>query len=114
YFIEKSFQNWTRKSAELVGSVFIHTDYGVSVDAMRQELTRILGETDLWDGKVNILQVTDATEKSVQIRALMSAADSSDAWDLRVHVREKLIEFLQREYPHSLPKERVIFNGEEN
>ena len=108
YFIEKPFQNWTRKSSDLLGTVFIYADYDVSFDALRKELTRILEANELWDGKVNVLQVTDATEKSVQIRALMSASDSSSAWDLRVHVREKLIEFLQKEYPESVPRERIF------
>ncbi|MCA1759159.1 MAG: hypothetical protein LC658_05265, partial [Bacteroidales bacterium] len=74
--------------------------------------TRLLESTPLWDKKVNVLQVTDAKERSIEIRALMSAKDSGTAWDLRVFVREKLIEFLQKNYPESLPKTRVIIEGE--
>lgn len=108
YFFEKPFQNWTRTSADILGTVFIYTDYRVSFDAMREELARVLEATPLWDKKVNVLQVTDAKQNGVEVRALMSAKDSPTAWDLRVHVREKLIEFLQKNYPESLPKTRIL------
>lgn len=107
YFIEKPFQNWTRVSADILGTVFIYTDYTVPIDKLRLELTRVLKSDPNWDGKVNVLQVTDSTEKTMEIRALMSAVDSPSAWDLRVNVREKLIDFLQRNYPESLPKSRI-------
>lgn len=111
YFFDKPFQNWTRTSAEILGTVFIYTDYHISFDALRQELTRLLESTPLWDKKVNVLQVTDTKEYGVEIRALMSAKDSPTAWDLRVFVREKLIEFLQKNYPESLPRTRVVVEG---
>lgn len=107
YFIDKPFQNWTRNSSDILGTVFIYTDYNVPFDKLRNELTRILENTDLWDGEVNVLQVTNATNDTVESRALMSAADSPTAWDLRVHVREKLITFIQENYPNSLPRTRV-------
>lgn len=107
YFIEKPFQNWTRTSAELMGTVFIYMDYSVPFDELRKELTRILKSDKNWDGRVNVLQVTDSTEKSVEVRALMSSADASSGWDLRVNVREQLIKFLQQNYPDCLPKSRV-------
>lgn len=109
YFFEKPFQNWTRTSAEILGTVFLYTDYHVSFDALREELTRLLESTPLWNKKVNVLQVTDAKEYGVEVRALMSAKDSPTAWDLRVFIREKLIEFIQKEYPESLPRTRVVF-----
>ena len=107
YFIEKPFQNWTRVSADILGTVFIYTDYQVPIGELRKEFTRILEESNLWDGKVNVMQVTNATEKTVEIRALMSTVDSPTGWDLRVLVREKLISFLQENYPRSLPRMRV-------
>ncbi|WP_179020886.1 mechanosensitive ion channel family protein [Winogradskyella forsetii] len=110
YFLEKPFQNWTRTSANIIGSVFIHTDYTVSFEAMRKELDRILEHTDLWNKEVKVLQVTDAKEHSVEIRILVSAKNSPTAWDLRVHVREKMIEFLQKNYPESLPKTRILID----
>lgn len=110
YFFEKPFQNWTRTTSEILGTVFIYTDYNVPFDELRKELTRLLESSPLWDKKVNVLQVTDAKERSLEIRALMSAKDSGNAWDLRVFIREKLIEFLQKNYPDSLPKTRVFID----
>ncbi len=112
YFIEKPFQNWTRVSAEILGTVFIYTDYAVPFEEIRSELTRILKSDKNWDGRVNVLQVTNATEKTVEIRALMSAVDSPTAWDLRVNVREKLIQFLQKNYPMSLPRIRLTIEND--
>lgn len=112
YFIEKPFQNWTRSSADILGTVFLYADYHLPIDAIRKELTRLLGTTDLWDGKVNVVQVTNATEKTMEIRVLVSASSSPRAWDLRVLLREKLILFIQEHYPDCLPKSRVELNGE--
>ncbi|MDX1761811.1 MAG: mechanosensitive ion channel [Christiangramia sp.] len=111
YFIEKTFQNWTRSSADILGTVYIYADYALPFDAIRKEQTRLLNSTDLWDGNVNVMQVTNATEKSVEIRVLVSAKDSPTAWDLRVYLREKLLEFIQKNYPESLPKARVSINN---
>ncbi|HEY8551718.1 MAG TPA: mechanosensitive ion channel domain-containing protein [Vicinamibacterales bacterium] len=107
YFLEQPFQNWTRTSADILGTVFLHVDYTVPLDALRAELTRILQASQYWDGKVNVLQVTDLTEHTMQVRALMSAADASLAWNLRCEVREGLVTFIQREYPQSLPRFRA-------
>lgn len=114
YFIEKPFENWTRKSSDILGTVFIYTDYKMSVNAIREELTRLLEETDLWDQKVNVLQVTNSTEKSMELRVLVSAKDSPTAWDLRVYIREKLIEYMQKNYPGHLPKTRIEINQQKN
>jgi small-conductance mechanosensitive channel len=107
YFIEKPFQNWTRVTADLLGTVFIYVDYTVPVQAVREELHRILQKTDQWDGKAWGLQVTNANERTLELRALVSAKDSSTAWDLRCLVREKLIEFVQNKFPGGLPKVRA-------
>lgn len=107
HFIEKPFQNWTRTTADLLGSVFIYADYSVPVEEVRQELHRILESSEMWDGKVWGLQVTNTTEHAMEMRALMSSPDSSIGWDLRCHVREKLLQFLQERYPDSLPRTRA-------
>jgi small-conductance mechanosensitive channel len=106
YFLEHPFQNWTRTSAELLGYTYIYTDYTVPVDEVRNELRRICESTKLWRGNVCGLQVTDSDHYTMQLRALMDARDSNDAWDLRCLVREKLIEFLQKNYPGCLPRYR--------
>ena len=113
HFLEQPFQNWTRTSAEILGTVFLHVDYRAPLDAIREELGRILRQSPFWDGKVNVLQVTDAKEHTLEIRALASAADASLAWDLRCEIREKLIEFLQRDHPESLPRVRAEFQPAE-
>ena len=107
YFIEKPFQNWTRKTADLLGTVFLYVDYTVPVDEIRAELNRVVKGSDLWDEKVSLVQVTNTTERSVEIRALVSARNSSDAWDLRCLVREKLVAFVQTNYPEALPRLRA-------
>lgn len=112
YFIEQPFQNWTRTTAEILGTVFIYASYHVPIDALRDELTRLLNANPIWDGQVNNMQVTDAKENMIEIRALVSARNSSDAWDLRVYVREHLIGFLQKNYPECLPVTRVLLENE--
>lgn len=109
YFIERPFQNWTRTSSEILCSVFLHLDYSVPVDALREELTRILEQSPRWDRRVNVLQVTDSKEHTLEVRALASAADASLAWDLRCEIRERLVAFVQRHYPDSLPRVRASF-----
>lgn len=108
YFLDKPFQNWTRTSAEIWGTVFLYTDYTIPVGKLKDELSKILDSTDLWDKKVGVLQVTDATEKTMELRAIVSARNSGEAWDLRCLVREKLIEYVQREFPDCLPKTRAL------
>jgi len=113
YFIEKPFQNWTRVTADILGTVYIYADYTLPIEEVRKELERILKGSELWDQKVCVLQVTNATERTVEVRALMSADDASKAWSLRCEVREKLIEFIQKNYPDALPKVRAELEGRE-
>jgi small-conductance mechanosensitive channel len=107
YFLDKPFQNWTRQSADLLAYVYLYVDYRVPLERIREKFTSVLEGSPQWDHKVNNVQVTDVTEHAVQIRLLASAADASKAWDLRCHVREEMLVFLQREYPDSLPRLRL-------
>jgi small-conductance mechanosensitive channel len=107
YFIQKPFQNWTRESASLIGTVMLYADYAVPVDRVREKLEAIARASRLWDGKVVNLQVSDAGERTVQLRCLVSARNAPETWDLRCEVREKLIGWLQQELPHVLPRDRV-------
>jgi small-conductance mechanosensitive channel len=109
YFTEKPFQNWTRATADLLGTILLYADYTVPVDDVRAELQRILDGTPLWDRKVGLLQVTNASDRTVELRVLVSAPDSGTAWDLRCYVREKLITFLREHHPRALPKVRAEF-----
>ncbi len=108
YFIEQPFQNWTRETSAILGSVFFWVDYSLPLQPLREELDRLLDAVpELWDGRVKVLQVTDTTDKVIQLRALASAKDASTAWDLRCYLREQMIGFIQREYPDSLPRLRI-------
>jgi small-conductance mechanosensitive channel len=104
--LAEPFQNWTRTSAQVLGTAYLHADYTVPVGALREELERYVKGHDKWDERAVGLQVTGADGRTVELRALVSAANASDAWDLRCDVREHLIDFLQREHPSCLPRER--------
>jgi small-conductance mechanosensitive channel len=106
HFIQTPFENWTRKSADLLAYVYLYLDYTIPIEPLRLEFTRILTSSPIWDKKVNVLQVSDANEHAIQVRALMSAPDSTSAWDLRCEVRERLLEFVQKKYPECLPRSR--------
>ena len=111
YFIEKPFQNWTRKTGDILGTVFIYLDYTAPVEEIRTEFARLVNTTELWDKRVQVLQVTNTTENIIELRALMSASSSSRAFDLRCYIRENLVAFIQKNYPDSLPRTRAIING---
>jgi small-conductance mechanosensitive channel len=106
YFIEKPFQNWTRESASLIGTVMIYLDYGVPVSTIRNKVEEIAAASKLWDRQVVNVAVTDFKERTMEIRILVSASNSGRTFDLRCEVREKLIDFIQREYPDALPLTR--------
>jgi small-conductance mechanosensitive channel len=107
YFIEQPFQNWTRVSSELLGTIFIYCDYTIPLEAVRKKLKEICEASSLWDKRVCLLQVTDAKEQTLELRALVSAADSGAAWDLRCKVREELVSFIQKKYEKNLPRVRA-------
>lgn len=108
YFIEKPFQNWTRTGSHILGTVFIYTDYNVPLPALREEFDRLLKTTALWDQRASVLQVTNLSERTVELRALVSANDSGQAFDLRCFIRENMLTFIQKNYPESLPKTRIL------
>src|SRR5690606_36156130 len=108
YFIETPFQNWTRTGADILGTVFIYTDFTVPVVELRQKLTQLLESNSLWDGDVNVLQVTDLKQEVMEIRCLMSCRNSGEAFDLRCYIREKMVDFIKTSYPESLSQTRVL------
>jgi small-conductance mechanosensitive channel len=107
YFIENSFQNWTRQSADILGYAYLYLDYSVPIDAIREELTRVLATTRLWDGKVNNVQITNLKEHTMEVRCLISAASAGNSSDLASFIREKMIEFVRVNYPGGLPRTRL-------
>lgn len=112
WLLENPFQNWTRDSSELIGTVHWNVDYTVPVDKLRDKLTEIVHSSKLWSGKVVVLQVTHALATTIELRALVSARNSGEAWDLRCYVREQMIKYLQAEFPGALPKQRVEIEGQ--
>jgi len=107
YFLEKPFQNLTRRSANLLGTVFFHVDHMSQVDELRQALFDILNSSANWDKQVWGLQVTNTGEHTIELRALMSAADSATVWNLRCEVREKLLAHIRENHPDCLPRVRA-------
>ena len=106
YFIEKPFQNWTRESSSLIGSVTLHVDYTAPVERIREKATEIVKASPLWDGQLVKVQVVEAREATLELRVIVSARSSGDAFDLRCELREKLIDFLQSDIPSALPRMR--------
>ena len=114
WFIENPFQNWTRNTSELIGTVFWWVDYGMPLAPLREELNRLCQEASEWDGRISLLQVTDTTERTMQLRALVTSQDSGKNFDLRCKIREGLIAYMQANFPQHLPRERNELNGLEN
>jgi len=107
HFIDKPFQNWTRTSADILGSVSVWVDYSLPLDEVRAALKEIIEPDPNWDKRFWNLQVTEASERTMQIRVLATSSDSSKSWDLRCEIREKLIHYLQKHHPQCLPKLRT-------
>lgn len=111
YFIEQPFQNWTREGATIMGTVILYLDYGAPIDAIRTRAKDIASQSKKWNGQVFAVQVTDAKTSTIEVRVLVSSNNAGDNFDLRCDIREKLIDFLQREHPAALPRQRHEFAG---
>lgn len=107
YWIEKPFQNWTRSSSELIGTVFLWVDYRMPLAPLRAELQRLCEASVHWDKRVAMIQVTEAGQQAMQLRCLVTSASASASWDLRCEVREGLLDFMQRAYLQYLPMQRA-------
>ncbi len=115
WFIEHPFQNWTRSSSQIIGTIYVWVDYALPVEAARAEFLRLCREAPEWDGRVASLQVTELGERSMQLRGIASSVDAGKNWDLRCRLREGLIDYLQRTHAQHLPRLRaeavVLANG---
>lgn len=107
WFIENPFQNWTRTSSDILGTVLLWVDYRMPLDPLRKEAERICKSAPEWDGRLCLVQVVEASEHAMQLRVLISAGNAGQSWDLRCRLREELLYFIQREYPEYLPKIRA-------
>ena len=112
FFIENSFQNWTRESSDIMGTAFLYVDYTVPVEDLRQQLRRIVAASSLWDKKVCGLQVTNLSERTMELRCLMSSRNSSENFDLRCIVREEMTAYIQQKYPDAFPTTRFTAASE--
>jgi small-conductance mechanosensitive channel len=112
YFLENPFQNWTRTSSSILGSVFFHLDYSAPVALLRAKLEELAKESPNWNGDVVNMQVTDTTERTIQVRALLSARNASLSSNLQSEIREKMLAFLQEEHPYALPRMRAEIAGD--
>ena len=111
YFITTPFQNWTRETARLIGSAFFYVDYEAPIDRLREGFERIVKASPHWDGDVQVLQVTEVTDRVAQVRCLASARSAPVAFDLRCEIREKMLAFMRDECPEALPRDRVSLNA---
>ena len=107
FFIDNTFQNWTRSTAELTGSVFLYLDYTFPVEELREEVTRFLPTQPLWDERVNAVAVTDASERTITVRILVSSNNAGNTFTLRCNVREHALRWVREHHPDKLPTQRV-------
>ena len=110
WFLEKPFQNWTRTNSAIVGTIFLYVDYNLPVDSLRKILPEMLKESTDWDGRISNVEVTDTTQHYKELRILVSSSDSSRNWNLKTALREKLIDFINENYPDSFAKIRILEN----
>jgi small-conductance mechanosensitive channel len=112
YFIENTFQNWTRSSSDLLGYAYLYLDYSVPVEPLRKKLQEIVAASKQWDRKVCGLQVTNLKERTMEIRCLISASNSSDSFDLCCIIREQMMTFVRENYPEAFPLARFVAEAE--
>lgn len=110
WFLEKPFQNWTRTNSAIVGTIFLYVDYNLPVNSLRKILPEMLKESTDWDGRIWNVEVTDTTQHYKELRILVSSSDSSRNWNLKTALREKLIDFINENYPDSFAKIRILEN----
>ncbi|MBD0297698.1 MAG: mechanosensitive ion channel [Flavisolibacter sp.] len=114
YFIEKPFQNWTRTTSDITGTVYLYTDYSLPVEWVRGRFKQLIENHPLWDKRIASLAVTDLKQNVMELRAVVSAGNSGNAWDLRCFLREQLIKSINEHYPQCLPKARAVLEKEES
>ncbi len=107
YFIEKPFQNWTKNSSEILGTIFIYSDFNLPLDKLEEEVSKLCKSSNLWDGRVMCVQITNTNVHGIEIRILVSSSDSSNSFDLKCYIRKNIIEFIQQKFPLCFPKTRI-------
>ena len=113
YFVGTPFENWTRVGTEMMGTIEFEVDWRVPMDALRGRLNRLVEATDLWDGQEASIQITEALGGTVKARAVVSARNSGELWDLQCLVREDLVHFLRVEYPYAVAAQRMLISSDQ-
>jgi small-conductance mechanosensitive channel len=106
-FLEDSFQNWTRNSSQLHGTAFFWLDPTADISRLRARLEELVRANERWDGRGFVLQVTDTRPDAIEVRALVTARDAANAFDLRCDIREGMLAFIREEMPEALPRGRM-------
>jgi small-conductance mechanosensitive channel len=109
YFIEKPFYNWTRQAATPIGSVLLYLDYAAPVDLIRKKAAELVAQAkqaNQANASVASVQVTNSSPESIEVRVLVNSDSAAVTSNLCAELREKLIDFLQREHPYALPRRR--------
>ncbi|OYX52011.1 MAG: hypothetical protein B7Y97_03920 [Sphingomonas sp. 32-66-10] len=106
-FLEDSFQNWTRNSSQLHGTAFFWLDPTADISRLRARLEELVRANERWDGRGFVLQVTDTRPDAIEVRALVTARDAANAFDLRCDIREGMLAFIRDEMPEALPRGRM-------
>lgn len=109
-FLEKPFQNWTRETSQLLGSVFWYLDPAADIPRLRAKLEELVKANPRWDGRFCNLQVTDTKPEAIEVRGLMTAKDASTAFDLRCDIREGLLAYIRAEMPEALVRTRGLLD----
>ncbi|MPS68809.1 MULTISPECIES: mechanosensitive ion channel family protein [Novosphingobium] len=107
-FLEDTFQNWTKTTSQLLGTVFLYLDQGTEIGPIREEYTRQIQAHRLWDRRAQILQVTDCKDDAIEVRLLMSAKDGPTLFDLRCEIRESMMDWIRRSQPEALVRRRTL------
>lgn len=114
YFLEKPFQNWTTKTSDLLGTVFLYVDPSADIERIRARFIEAVKASSRWDGRVVILQVTDHRADALELRGLLSARNAGVAFDLRCEVREAMMNFLRAEMPEALVRSRQQIEADQS
>ncbi|MGH8791950.1 MAG: mechanosensitive ion channel family protein [Stackebrandtia sp.] len=113
YFRDNPYRNWTHSSPAVMGVVELDVDWRLPMDAARAEMQRIVAATELWDGRVATLSVTETAGNLKRLRPLVSAANADQLWQLRCEVREKLTDWIAKDHPDCMPQLRVEQEGDD-
>lgn len=107
-FLEETFQNWTKTTSQLLGTVMLYLDHAADIAPIREEYARQIASHRLWDQRAQAVQVTNASDESIEVRLLMSAKDGPTLFDLRCEIRESMLDWIRLNQTDSLVRRRTV------